>query len=221
MTDRSSSGSPSMAPSASFKSHWWWRPGWKLGRRMYTFFLTFDEIPEIAQRITSHYASALAVPMLDRIPPEWLHLTFQGVGFIDEVPDNEIATLVKELRQRCLSTSPLRIALERPVVAEEGVVSKVYPLDELRKLRRTVRTVLTEVRDPSKLDGGDAFTPHLTLAYSNSTGSTAQTVQDLDRLPDLPVEISFNKLQLISLGRDRQMYEWEVVANVPLAESTS
>jgi 2'-5' RNA ligase len=220
MTDRSDSGSPSIAPSAAFKSHWWWRPGWKLGRRMYTFFVTFDEVPEIMQRVTSHYASALAVPTLDRIPPEWLHISVQGVGFVDEVSDDEIATLVKELRQRCLTIPPLRIALDGPVVAEEGVVLKVHPLDELRKLKRTIRTVLTQVRDPSKLDGGDAFTPHLTLAYSNSTGSAAQTVQALDRLPDLPVEITLDKLRLVSLGRDRQMYEWEVIANVPLAGST-
>lgn len=210
------SGSPSLAPSAHFKSHWWWRPGWRPGRRMYTFFFTLSDIPEIAQRITAHYASALAAPYLDLIPPEWLHLTVQGVGFTDEVSDDEITILLEELRQRCLAFPPIVIAPDAPVVAEEGVVLKVGPLDDARKLRRTVRTVLTEVRDPSKLDGGEVFTPHLTLAYSNSDGPAMQIAGNLDGLPRLPVDLSFTQLQLVSLGRDRQMYEWDVVGNVAL-----
>jgi 2'-5' RNA ligase len=214
MTNQNSGGSPSVAPSPSFKSHWWWRPGWRPGRRMYTFFLTLNDRPDIAQRIAAYYAEALRDPILDVVPPEWMHLTVQGVGFTDEVAADELNPVLSELQHRCSSVQPIAMTLGSPVVAEEGVVLTLSPLESARELRTIVRTVLTEVRDPRELDGGDSFTPHLTIAYSNSTGPADEIVQKLNNLPKLPLTIMFDQLRLISLGRDRHMYEWDEVGQI-------
>jgi hypothetical protein len=32
---------------AEMADHWWWRPGWRPGRRMYTWHVTFGEAPEV------------------------------------------------------------------------------------------------------------------------------------------------------------------------------
>jgi 2'-5' RNA ligase len=139
------------------------------------------------------------------------------VGFTDEVSTEEITELLEELQQRCASFPSVEMTVGSPIVAEEGVVLEVDPLDDARKLRHRVRTVLTEVRDPNKLDGGDAYTPHLTLAYSNSEGPAARVIERLDPLPSLPAKLTFNRLSLVSLGRDNQMYEWDVIGCVPLS----
>jgi len=102
------------------------------------------------------------------------------------------------------------------VVAEEGVVLTLSPLDSARELRTIVRIVLTEVRDPRKLDGGEEFDPHLTVAYSNSAGQADETARRLNLLPKLPFPIIFDQLKLVSLGRDRRMYEWDEIGEVKL-----
>ncbi len=84
--DRRLINPPSVAPSDHFKSHWWWRPGWSLGRRMYTFFLTFQHSLDTAEEFSWYYRPALVANSLDVVPPEWMHLTVQGLGFVDEVP---------------------------------------------------------------------------------------------------------------------------------------
>src|SRR6266705_2535240 len=39
--------------------HWWWRPGWRQGRRMYAWHVTFADQPAV-QRLAGRYQAALA-----------------------------------------------------------------------------------------------------------------------------------------------------------------
>lgn len=77
------------------RDHWWWRPGWRVGRSFYTWHITFDDQPA-AHQLADGYAPALdGLTTLDLIPPQWLHLTMQGVGFTDEVSRNHVAEIVR------------------------------------------------------------------------------------------------------------------------------
>jgi hypothetical protein len=72
------------------RRHWWWRPGWRPGRRLYAWHLTFgDQTVSRGQadlrRVVGDYQARLAeLPGLDLVPAEWLHLTMQSIGFADE-----------------------------------------------------------------------------------------------------------------------------------------
>lgn len=33
----------------SMADHWWWRPGWRPGRRMYAFHFTFGDQPAVCE----------------------------------------------------------------------------------------------------------------------------------------------------------------------------
>src|SRR5580704_12352338 len=116
---------PSVDPSDRFKSHWWWRPGWSPGQRMFTFFLTFQYMLGTAQELLAHYESALSTEALDIVPPEWMHLTVQGLGFVEAVPAAEVDAVVSELGKRCANKRPILTGIGSPTVAEEGVVVKV------------------------------------------------------------------------------------------------
>lgn len=34
--------------------HWWWRPGWRLGRSFYASHITFTDQPEAARLVASY-----------------------------------------------------------------------------------------------------------------------------------------------------------------------
>jgi hypothetical protein len=40
------------------RDHWWWRPGWRIGRSFYTWHITFGDQPAIDQ-LADGYAPAL------------------------------------------------------------------------------------------------------------------------------------------------------------------
>jgi hypothetical protein len=73
------------------REHWWWRPGWRIGRCMYTWHVTFAAQPRLRDLVTVYQDALAPLPGLDPIPMQWLHLTMQGIGFTDEVSSQDIA----------------------------------------------------------------------------------------------------------------------------------
>src|SRR5215472_3175916 len=89
------------------RDHWWWRPGWRLGRRAYTFHITFEDPDAVEggddlRRMATEYQGILAtLPGLDLVPLHWLHLTMQNVGFTDEVPEASADAVLAAGRKLC------------------------------------------------------------------------------------------------------------------------
>ncbi|WP_197523346.1 hypothetical protein [Actinokineospora pegani] len=46
-----------MSASAPMRDHWWWRPGWKVGRSFYTWHFTFADQPQVAE-LLARYGTA-------------------------------------------------------------------------------------------------------------------------------------------------------------------
>ena len=91
--------------------HWWWRPGWQPGRRMYTWHFTFDGQPAVHDLAAAYQARLAGLPDLDMIPARWLHLTTQGVGFTDEVTDSETDALLAATEKRLKGFGSQRVTL--------------------------------------------------------------------------------------------------------------
>src|SRR5262249_10136598 len=70
---------------ATLRNHWYWRPGWRPGRHFYTWHLTFDHADELHHLVDAYQRRLAGLPELDLIPRPWLHLTMQGLGFLDQV----------------------------------------------------------------------------------------------------------------------------------------
>ena len=155
--------------------HWWWRPGWKPGRRMYTWHITFDDQPSILDLAARYQARLSGLPGLDLIPARWLHLTTQGVGFTDEVSDTEVDAIVDRARQRLAKVNPVQATLGPATVTPEAILLDVAPLPELRRIRDELRASITDVWGPDRLMEGDDWTPHVSVAYSNSTAPAPPT----------------------------------------------
>jgi hypothetical protein len=92
------------------RDHWYWRPGWRVGRSFYTWHLTFQNAAEVAA-LAAYYQQQMPLPSLDPVPAEGLHMTLQGVGFTDEVTDTDIQAITDHARERCSALEPFALTL--------------------------------------------------------------------------------------------------------------
>lgn len=209
------SRTPSIAPSQTFKNHWW-RPEWANERQMYTFYLTFEHDQDLASSITSHYSSALDSPNLNKIPAQWLHISVQHIGFADEVPDDQLRRVANDVKQRCAAMQSIRISVGSPVVAEEGVALRVRPAELLISSRKAIREVVANVRGPNLVPGGTDFSPHVTLAYAHFPGDTQPTSKNLEALEPQWAASRFQEFNLARLWRADRLYKWETMEYIRL-----
>ncbi|MBR7678005.1 2'-5' RNA ligase family protein [Streptomyces daliensis] len=195
--------------------HWWWRPGWRVGRRFHTWHLTFEDQPDV-QRFVAAYRDALTgLEGLDLIPDRWLHLTMQGVGFTDEVSATDLEAIVDAVRARLLRIPAFDIHFTKASVTPEAVESFAEPAERVRDVRNAVRAGIADVwgHVPEAADG---FKPHVSVAYSSADGPAAPVLEAVERANVPPATARVASVQLITLNRDARMYEWEPVAEIPL-----
>ncbi|WP_433532989.1 2'-5' RNA ligase family protein [Micromonospora sp. CA-263727] len=201
---------------SNLTEHWYWRPGWRADRRFYTWHLTFEhqsELHELVKRQQGH----LALPGLDLVPIDGLHLTMQGLGFTDEVSDDDVDAIVAEARQRCATLPPLEFSLGPVDPDPEGIGLLVQPWEQVEQLRAAIREAIGTVSH-SVPEPADGFRPHVTIAYSSSSAPTAPIRNRLAHLRHLPsVNVTISRVPLIALRREGHAYRWTTVATVPLA----
>jgi 2'-5' RNA ligase superfamily len=198
------------------RDHWWWRPGWRPGRRMYTWHFTFDHQVALHGLVDAYQERLAGLPGMDLIPRPWLHLTTQGVGFTDEVPDAELAAVIDGARERLAALSRVTVSMGPAIVDPEVIRLEVRSADVLTPIRRALRDAISAARGPARVSEPDEWTPHVSVAYSNSDGLMEPYVKTLDP-PLAPVPVDISDVQLIVLSRDTHLYEWQTRAVVSLA----
>jgi 2'-5' RNA ligase len=210
---------------SQMRDHWWWRPGQRPGRRFYTFHITFnrDTVAEgfdaMQQMVRSYQTHLAKLPNLDLVPPQWLHLTTQGVGYTDEVDETDAQKITEAVRRHCARLAPLAVTIGPAQLDPEGVPLPVTPVEPLAHLRAEIRAGIADVwgadRVPEPIEG---FHPHVTLAYSNAAGPAAPHAELLAGLEPMSVEVTIRASQLIILGRDTHLYSWQPYVTVPLGD---
>ncbi|MFF3375760.1 2'-5' RNA ligase family protein [Streptomyces sp. NPDC002680] len=200
----------------TMRNHWWWRPGWSVGRRFYTWHLTFEGEADV-HRLAAEYRSALAPlgDVLTPIPDRWLHLTMQGIGFVGEGKEEDTQAIADAAHDRLAAVRAFDLRIGPAVLDPEAVLLHVKPDGPVRAVRNAIREAIGDVLGdvPEKAEG---FTPHVSVAYSNSDGSAEPIAQVLAGLDIPPATARISAAELIVINRDNKMYEWESFAKVPL-----
>src|SRR6266487_3788270 len=128
------------------RDQWWWRPGWRPGRRFYTWHLTFDQASAqgsyALEELVEDYQAHLAVPGLDLVPVQWLHLTMQGLGFTDEISESDVQRIVTAAAVRCGDVAPATLALGPATVDPEGIMLRVSPAEPAHQVRAALRRAI-------------------------------------------------------------------------------
>ncbi|WP_202610185.1 2'-5' RNA ligase family protein [Herbidospora solisilvae] len=201
MTDEEETGGRRMA------DHWWWRPGWRVGRRGYAWHLTFRNSPDV-HRLAAVYRQGLAgVRELDPVPDASLHLTMQQVGFVDEVTGDQVKAMVEAAARRLALLPAFDIELGRPVITREAVRWDPVPAAPVVAVRLAIRQAMAEVwpQVPGREEG---FVPHISIAYSNAPVPYATVAAALAAIDAPPARARVEKADLIVIHRDQRMYEW-------------
>lgn len=199
------------------RDHWWWRPGWRVGRSFYTWHVTFADQPEPAQLVVDYAPLIDSLPTLDPVPLAWLHLTMQGIGFTDEVDRDDVDRIVFSARQRCAALEPFTVTLGPAHVDPETIQMPVRPAESLGRVRQEIRGAIADVWGVDNVpEPADGFRAHVTLGYSNSAGPVEPLVKALAAHGEHTIEATVSAVSLIDLNRDRKSYEWAEVATAIL-----
>ncbi|MFJ6130444.1 2'-5' RNA ligase family protein [Streptomyces griseoviridis] len=200
------------------RNHWWWRPGWKTGRRFYTWHLTFGGQDDV-HRLAAEYRTALAPlgpDVFTLIPDQWLHLTMQGIGFVDETDTETVDSIVVAARHRLAHVPAFLLQLGPGAVLDpEAILLPAQPAEPVHAVRTAIRAAIGDVLSevPEKESG---FRPHVSVAYSTGDGPAAPASRAIAAAPTTPALARITSAELIILGRDNGMYEWESYATLPL-----
>ncbi|MFD8915004.1 2'-5' RNA ligase family protein [Streptomyces sp. NPDC059575] len=200
----------------AMRNHWWWRPGWNVGRRFYTWHLTFEGQKDV-QRLAAEYRSALAPfgDALTLVPDPWLHLTMQGIGFVGEVREQDVRAIVDAAGEHLAAIPAFDVQVGPHVPDPEAILLHVHPDGPVHAVRNAIRSAIGDVL-PEVPENADGFTPHVSVAYSASDGPAGPVFEALDEGGFAPAQARIAGADLIVIHRDNRMYEWEPFASVPL-----
>jgi 2'-5' RNA ligase len=202
---------------ARLRDHWWPRPGWRPGRIIYTWHLTFEDAKDL-HRLVAVYQSKLApLPGLNAVPLEWLHLTIQGVGYTDEVSDHEISSVAEAVRTTVAEVPAFELTFGRPVIYGEAIAIRPDPAEPLQALLQAIRAGIAAATGPESIRTGpeqaSGFHPHMSIAYSNTDSDAAPYVDALNTVSPAPAVVPVTAVALIRQGRQLEpdrLYYWTV-----------
>jgi 2'-5' RNA ligase len=200
--------------------HWWWRPGWKLGTRFYAWHInTFEDAAPLHRLAAGYQAELSRVPGLNMIPQPWLHLTMQGVGFVEDVTADQVDALLRAARTRLGELDPVKARFHRPVIRPEAIALPPDPVVPVQEIRHTVRAAIGDVFGPDAVpDSADGYQPHISLAYVSTPQPASTTLDAINRVTTDPADLTINAVSLIEMHRDDRMYEWRTIEAVPLGQ---
>ncbi|KIZ15609.1 2'-5' RNA ligase family protein, partial [Streptomyces natalensis] len=166
-------------------------------------------------RCVGAYRDALAhLPGLDPIPDQWLHLTMQGLGFTHDVEERDVQAVVNAARPRLAALPPLHLTLYGVTISPEAVLIPAQPEDDVAAVRSSLRAAIAEVWPT--VPEADGFRPHVSVAYSNANAPSEPVRQAAETVNAPPATVRIATADLIVIHRDRQMYEWETYAQIPI-----
>ena len=193
------------------RNHWWWRPGWGLGTRYYTWHLTFEHCHEL-HLLASRMRPALARhPVQDAIPDGWLHLTMTGIGFDTDVSQQQLDEIAAEVFAELPELPSGVLTFDSVLVADEGVLLPARKDTWLMELSGLQRRVVGRVVGHAEWDG--PFWPHVSLSYSSGAAPVAPLVADLRAVAPLQetLAVARPRVTLMRINRDSRQYQWDVV----------
>ena len=197
-------------------NHWWWRPGWQVGTRFYAWHITQDDHPEVAQLVERYQAALADVPTLDPVPPQWQHMTLQGVGHVEDITDDDAARVIDAVAHRLAGFPAISTTYQRAHIFREAIALPPSDPEAFTALRDAIRNGIKDaLGDVSETREG--FRAHVSVAYSNGEANAASIRKALDAVqPDAPVMAQYGQVSLIRMHRDHRMYQWNTTRTVML-----
>lgn len=167
--------------------------------------------------VTAYRQALAGLTALTIVPDEWLHLTVQGIGFADERSPADVGRIAERATEAMAPIGAFDVEFGEIVVADEAIVMPADPPAPVQLLRRTARAAIADVLGQDQVtEDPDRFRPHISVAYLAAEGPAAPYVNALAANRPRPVRVSIDRMDIIQMHRDNRMYEWTIVATLPL-----
>lgn len=204
-------------------NHWWPRAGWRPGRLVDTWHLTFEDAPAL-HRLVSDYQAALAeLPGLNFVPSRWLHLTLQAVGFADEVSEADLNKVTDAVRARLAQREPFKLIFRSANIRGEAIVLQPVPVAPVHILLDDIRQGIADALGPAAVhvahEQQHGFVPHVSLAYSAIDAPSGPYAAALDAVTTPSVTVQIDRVQLIRQDRllaPHWQYRWRGIVSAAL-----
>lgn len=194
------------------RSHWEELEDWPPGRALYACYVTLADQAALQDVCREYRRDLEELSTLDLILPSWLHLTVQGVRFVDELDSTRMTQVASRLERWLHDAAPFTVRAERPVVGTDAVFLPIRPAAPLAALRDSIRTSLLSDSAAEPLytlpGQADSFDPHVSIAYANAPTSADEVEQALHRCAAGPVEMTIREVSMIRLHRAERTYRW-------------
>jgi hypothetical protein len=203
-------------------NHWYPRPGWTESARYLTWHLVPDDSAELRAVAEEYQRVLFGLPGLDIVPRRWLHLTVQGVGFVDRVTPAERAAVVLAGRRNLAESAAIDLTFGPADAADEGVLLAGSPAGPVAALRACLRAAIADALGAERVPGDDdeQIWPHVSLAYANAAVPAEPINAALRELGLGVTAARFRSVSLLELRREEHLYCWDRVADVPLVART-
>lgn len=190
---------------------------------MLTWHVTFEDAPELHAHVAEYQRAVKHLPGLNLVPPEWLHLTVQGVGYADETPAENVTAVVRSVRAKLSEVRSFALTFARPIIFGEAIAIRPQPAEPLQQLLTVIRAGIADAVGPDAVPTGPeharGFHPHLSIAYSNGDADAAPYRAALAMVDRQPVTATVSAVTLIRQNRELDphwLYRWTTEATAAL-----
>jgi 2'-5' RNA ligase len=197
------------------EDHWLLQPDADPGRARLMWFIRVGNCPQVAELAQLGQERLAGLDGLDLVPQQWLHITTLIAGYADQITPDQAGVMAGQARRLLASTPPVTITLGRVWYHPRAVMLGVGPPGALDPVLRAAQQA---TRAATGRDGElhtQPWTPHITLAYSNTAGPAGPVIDALGR--ELPTRhAAVTAISLVS-QTPKQLWTWDLVTDVPLA----
>jgi 2'-5' RNA ligase len=198
---------------AQMEDHWSPEPGVDPGRARLMWLMCVGDDARVAELARIGQARLKGLPGLDLVPREWLHMTTLIAGFADQINAGQAEAMATETRRLLEGTPPITVTLGRVLYHARAVMLAAQPPSALEPVLHAVQKA---TRVATGCEGElhfEPWTPHMTLAYSNTSGPARPVIEALGRAVPLQ-RATISSVSLVS-QTPQQRWTWRLVAKVP------
>lgn len=183
---------------------------WRPGEQRYSFHLTLEASPGLAEASHSLHRAAAGLDGLRPVPARWLHLTMTGLGTVGEVDRQAVLAAGEAVFQEWGRFAGEVVRYDQVFVADESVMFTARDDEWLHELAAVQRAAVEQVLGPQRWC---RLWPHSSSLYTTDEVPVGILREHLagavSALPELVR--AQPTLTLMELARDTGDYRWRVL----------
>ncbi|MEO3822899.1 2'-5' RNA ligase family protein [Actinomadura sp. B10D3] len=171
------------------------------------------EAQELVQTAQDRLANLSGLHMT---PAEWLHITAHVAGPTHEISDTQQQDMRAIAQGLLTKITPTNVTLGRILYHPEAIAVAVQPADLLVRIREAVQEATLKVTgSEGRTEGPDTWTPHMTIAYSETDQPAGPLITALGR--ELPTRhVTIDTVTLVDQRGAERLWDWHPVGQARL-----